>query len=298
VEKQETARLFSNERRKHTRRFDRVVEKAMAAIALLESTDGTNQEITDYFKSHVERLFLPNVRNNVVSIDKTHANTDGIPLIVARYPEVYSINESFWQLPPSRLEKFHEIYRDDAFAIRTLEAMLSAEPNTMTTKANDGLRGSAAYTYWKNETKERFMSILSRPLIQINNAHKETTKASTAAILFHELVHTDQYQRDPAITASTFHTQEQALSRELEAYDMQYGFIRELLKTGDPLYGHLSLRAPAIEYISQACDCNPPESRYILTDESVAHLKKENIEPFRPLWEPDAPNIQEKVIPL
>lgn len=257
----------SSERRELTRRFDCAVEYIQQTIADLALTQTFDRNKLKRFQAQVHGLVLPDVRHRVVSIPKSHRQSEKTPLVVSDPSEAYVLDHTFVGHTPNQVEKTLHGY--PAMGRADLDRRAHMRMITQTRRAQGGalipatrfdddpevLAVTEVLTWQVNSR----IGLHGRPIIFLNML---TNPNLVGTSIYHEFRHVDQYSGTPFYSEDA--EADRAISDELDAYDGQAEVNIALLETNLPKYTVNEVKE-TLEHgiaIAALCNLNPVNDRY------------------------------------
>lgn len=283
-----TATVYvSAENREMSRRFDTTLEHVQAAINALAVAQTLRPSTLTEVCQQTELLFLPNVRNGVISIPKEHRGLRTTPLVIAKLGEKYAMDSSFADHTPSQLQAIVQLrssldlplvsaeeYMSDLDQFRESMEKENEYVPTWRLKRSMGATTQTLMLQTASTSDGKKITMMGRPIITLNN---DAVTSRICPMLAHELEHEKQYCALPYYDKRTY--ADQTLSDELAGYDKEAEVGNALMQTGNPIYTTQALREELaiVQPVANLCDLNPISDRYAASQAVKDAIEKQGL---------------------
>ena len=248
--------FFESESRRRHHYIDSVVAETLDNLKYNENVaDRMDSDMRHTVTEGLGDVFIPNVRNNVISIPKAYKDTDSTPIVAANRDEKLILGEGFGSLTPYQEQQIIAQTTPLQFADHISEikaALLGGEGQQDINRDMSvmGLRAyvgafamSASFLIHRSETAvpqriDRWLIGRSVVALLADRDGVFSRGPSLTGGLVHEFIHVIQQNNEPlmpVITDTDLSLRIRA-SRELEAYHHAAWYERGLFESSDPRY--------------------------------------------------------------
>jgi hypothetical protein len=184
-----------------------------------------------------QTIFLPNIKNGMLSMPKEYQDTDLVPMVTLKQDEELKADQSLAtmcmtqsRIMEERLQKWREdplgdTYADPAVSVQELDEELM-QGNIKSGGTPVGIKGANGRMVRAQAAARRlkdgrsFQILQGRPMVVLDmNEHYVEYEA--AAITLHEFEHIRQFLESPLLPTITRHLEVRRLEQELRAYRVE-----------------------------------------------------------------------------